>query len=72
MFPQKFKKQFDEINIDIDKAEYGRWIDAKQHRKSAKAYNQAWQEILDSGQVNDKNAWEHAKKIMKLIYDMDI
>lgn len=60
------------MNIDIDDANLGRWMDASKHRSGAKAYNKLWQEALEAGRVNKTNAIEFAEEFMKLVYDMII
>ena len=72
LFPQKFRNKFKKMNIDIDDANLGRWMDASKHRSGAKAYNKLWQEALEAGKVNKTNAIEFAEEFMKLVYDMII
>ena len=72
LFPQKFRNKFKKMNIDIDDANLGRWMDASKHRSGAKAYNKLWQEALEAGRVNKTNAIEFAEEFMKLVYDMII
>lgn len=72
LFPQKFRNKFKKMNIDIDDANLGRWMDASKHRSGAKAYNKLWQKVLEAGKVNKTNAMEFAEEFMKLVYDMII
>ena len=72
LFPQKFRKDFKKIGIDIDEVKYGRWIDLNKHRQGAFAYNKLWDQALTSGRVTIDNAMDFAKNFMKQIYNMVI
>lgn len=68
IFPQKFRKKFEKLKIDIDDADYGYWLEKSLHRKKARAYNKAWELAFESGLVRKKNAMNLAKEFMLDIY----
>lgn len=72
IFPRKFRKDFSKYNIDIDKAEYGVWLEKGLHRAKAFKYNAAWKQVIDAYVVNENNAMEFARKFMKDIYNIII
>ncbi len=46
MFPQKFRKIFEAVGIDVDDSDFGIWLDIHEHRSDAKAYNKKWEEFF--------------------------
>ena len=68
LLPEKFRPNFKKMDIDIDDANLGVWMDASKHRKGASAYNKLWKEALESGKVNKNNVLDFAEKFMNMIY----
>ena len=46
IFPQKYKKLFKLMGIDIDDADFGIWLEKHQHRSNSNSYNKLWGEFF--------------------------
>ena len=67
--PQKFRKEFSKIGINIHDPKYGVWLDSKQHNKLSQKYNKAWEQFFKANtSYTVDQVMEHAKKLMNEIY----
>ncbi len=64
VFPQKFKKEFEELGININDPRFGAWWEKTSHRKNAWKYNQRWIEFFKSN-PSQKEVLEFGKKLSK-------
>ena len=46
IFPQKYRKFFKSIGIDVDDPNYGIWVEAREHLTNAYSYNKMWGEEI--------------------------
>ena len=54
IFPQKYRKWFKLMGIDVDDADFGIWLEKHKHRSNARSYNKLWGEFF-SGYGFDTN-----------------
>ena len=67
--PQKFRKEFSKIGINIHDPKYGVWLDSKQHNKLSQKYNKAWEQFFKANtSYTVDQVMDHAKKLMNEIY----
>jgi hypothetical protein len=71
VFPQKFRAEFAEVDINVDDPRYGMWIESEDHQDYAAAYNNAWEEFLKSDPTKEQ-ILRQGPKIMKRIYDVAV
>lgn len=70
LFPQQFREEFLSKDILIDDAANGIWLDSGLHRSGARAYNKAWEKVINS--VDKTNAFDYAKQFMLEVYGITI
>jgi len=49
--PVKYRKQFNNIGIDIDDVRFGRWVEGSppgRHQNWSRAYNREWKQFWDA------------------------
>ncbi|SFH56832.1 intein N-terminal splicing region [Pseudobutyrivibrio sp. OR37] len=46
IFPRKFQKYFDGLEIDINNPDFGIWLKQSTHRSSSYSYNQLWESFF--------------------------
>lgn len=46
IFPQKFRKFFKSIGINVDNPDFGIWLESSEHLKNAYFYNEVWGEEI--------------------------
>lgn len=68
VFPEKFRKRFKKLGINIDNAENGTYIGSHLHRSKAFAYNKAWELYFNSDSVTEENVRKIATELMGSIY----
>ena len=44
IFPQKFRKFFKSIGIDVDDPQFGIWVEEHEHLTNARSYNKLWED----------------------------
>ena len=71
LYPQQFRPEFKNLNIDVDDAVNGIAMDSSIHRAGAQAYNKAWGTIIESITTVGE-AEMYMKKFMQEIYNIII
>ena len=46
IFPQKFRKFFESIGIDVDDSQFGIWVEEHEHLTNARSYNKLWEDEI--------------------------
>ena len=65
VFPQKFRKDFIQRNINIHDPKYGTWWETKSHLSNAHKYNMTWKEYIYANPYATKNQMlEEGKRLM--------
>jgi hypothetical protein len=71
IFPQKFKKFFSSIGIDVNDANFGIWVESHEHLTNAYSYNKMWEIEIDklrklSGNAVDQEFFRFVRNLRRL------